>query len=113
MAKTLLRKSWSDLDQADLRLLLQERIGRPGQYDGDENVIHLPLAREQCRVSLTYKGAKIIAIEPGAAFDGSEWDQICAEIEGPILIGLGRVGREISFCTHQVSGSWRGERSGV
>jgi len=102
MAKNLLRESWSDLDQADLRLLLQERIGRFGQYDNDENVIHLPLAREQCRVSLTYKGAKIVAIEPGAAFDGNEWDQICAEIEGPILRGRGRVGREISFCTHQV-----------
>jgi hypothetical protein len=70
MAENLLRDSWSDLDQADLRLLLKERIGSPGQYDGDdENVIHLPLAREQCRVSLTYKGAKIIAIEPGPAFD--------------------------------------------
>jgi hypothetical protein len=113
MAKNLLRESWSDLDQADLRLLFQERIGRPGQYDGDDNVIHLPLAREQCRVSLTYKGAEIVAIEPGSAFDGNEWDQICAEIEGPILIGRGRVGREISFCTHQASGSWRGERSGV
>ena len=35
MAENLLRDSWADLDQADLRLLLQERIGRPGQYDGD------------------------------------------------------------------------------
>ncbi len=38
MAENLLRDSWADLDQADLRLLLQEQIGRPGQYDGDENV---------------------------------------------------------------------------
>jgi hypothetical protein len=28
----------------------------------------LPLAREQCQVSLTYKGAKIIAIGRGALF---------------------------------------------
>ncbi len=82
MVENLLRESWSNLDQADLRLLLQERIGRPGQYDGDENVIHLPLAREQCRVSLTYKGAKIIAIEPGPAFDREQWDQLSAEIKG-------------------------------
>jgi hypothetical protein len=52
MAENLLHDSWSDLDQADFRLLLEERIGRPGQYDGDENVIHLPVARDHCRVSL-------------------------------------------------------------
>jgi hypothetical protein len=113
MAKNLLRDSWADLDQADLRLLLQEQIGRPGQYEGDENVIHLPLAREQCRVSLTYKGAKIVAIEPGLAFDRQEWDRICAEIEGPIMKGPLRVGRDISFNTKGVEGWWRGERSGV
>jgi hypothetical protein len=38
----------------------------------------VPLAREQCRVSLTYKGAKIVAIEPGLAFDRQEWDRIFA-----------------------------------
>jgi hypothetical protein len=48
IGENLLRDSWSERDQADLRLFLQERIGRPGQYDGDENMIHLPLAREQC-----------------------------------------------------------------
>jgi hypothetical protein len=114
MAENLLRDSWADLDQADLRLLLQERFGEPdGQYDGDENVIHLPRAHEQCRVSLTYEGAKIIAIEPGLAFDREEWDRICAEIEGPIMKGPLRVGRDISFNTKGVAGCWRGERSGV
>jgi hypothetical protein len=113
MAENLLRDSWADLDQADLRLLLQEQIGGPGQYDGDEDVIHLPLAREQCRVSLTYKGAKIVAIEPGRAFDRQEWDRICAEIEGSIMKGPLRVGRDISFNTKGVEGWWRGERSGV
>jgi hypothetical protein len=87
MAENLLRDSWADLDRADLRQLLEEQIRGPGQYDGDENVIHLPLAREQCRVSLTYRGAKIVAIEPGLAFDRQEWDRICAEIEGPIMKG--------------------------
>lgn len=113
MAENLLCDSWADLDQADLRLLFQERFGRPGQYKGDENVIHLPLAREECRVSLTYKGAKIVAIEPGLAFDRDEWDRICAEIEGPIMNGPLRVGRDISFNTKGVAGWWRGEWSGV
>jgi len=113
VAQNLLSDTWADLDQAELRLLLQERIGRPGQYDGNPDVLHLPLAREKCRVSLTYKGAKIAAIEPGAAFDRSEWERICAEIEGPILKGPRRVGREFSFSTFRVEGWWRGTRSGV
>jgi hypothetical protein len=113
VAQNLLRGTWVDLDQIDLRLLLEERVGRPGQYDGNLDVLHLPLAREKCRVSLTYKGTKIVAITPGAAFDRSEWEQICAEIEGPILQGPRRVGREFSFSTFRVEGWWRGTRSGV
>src|SRR6266851_3464588 len=113
VAQNLLRDTWADLDQADLRLLLRERIGRPGQYDGNLDVLHLPLAREKCRVSLTFKGTKIVAIEPGAAFDRLEWERICAEIEGPILKGPRRVGREFSFSTFRVEGWWRGVRSGV
>ena len=87
MTNNLLRETWADLDQADLRLLLRERIGDPGQYDGNPHVLHLPLAREKCRVSLTYKGAKIVAIEPGAAFDTVEWERICEEIEAFLLKG--------------------------
>jgi hypothetical protein len=115
MAENLLRDTWADLNREDLRLLLKERIGegRFGQYDGDENVIHLPLAREKCRVSLSCKGAKIVAIKPGTAFDRQEWNDICAEIEGPILKGPRKIGREFSFSTHRVDGWWRGERSRV
>ncbi len=69
-------------------------------------MIQLPLACEQCRVSLTYEGAKTIAIEPGPVFDHQEWDRICAEIEGPIMKGPPRVGRDIN-------GWWRGELSKV
>jgi hypothetical protein len=111
--QNLLRDTWADLDQSDLRLLLEERIGGPGQYDGSLDVLYLPLAREQCRVSLTYKGAKIVAIEPGAAFNSQKWEQICAEIETSILTGPQKVGREFSFSTFRVEGWWRGPRSGV
>jgi hypothetical protein len=113
MAENLLENTWADLDQADLRILLEERIGRPGQFDGDAHVLHLPLARERCRVSLTFKDAKIVSIKPGAAFDRSEWDRICAEIETSVLIGPLKVGREFSFNTFRVTGWWRGVRSGV
>ena len=113
MAENLLHSSWTDLDQVDLRILLRDRIGQPGQFDGNTDVLYLPLAREKCRVSLTYKGSRIIAIEPGEAFDRPEWDRICAEIETSILSGPRKVGREYSFNTFRVGGSWRGARSGV
>ncbi len=113
MTENLLSDTWSDLDQADLRLLLKARIGQPGQYDGDSNVLYIPLARDKCKVALTYKGTKIIAIRPGMAFDRSEWERICAEIEMSLLDGPRKVGRGISFNTFRVEGWWRGERSGV
>jgi hypothetical protein len=113
MAENLLRDTWADLDQADLRLLLKERIGGLGQRDVKSNVLHLPLAREKCRVSLTYKGSKIAAIEPGKAFDPSEWDDICKEIERSVLVGPQKVGRDLSFSTFRVEGWWHGAQSGV
>jgi hypothetical protein len=117
VADNLLRDTWADLDQADLRLLLKERIAEDGfshgQYDSDENMIHLPLAGEKCRISLTYKGAKIVAIRPGAVFDRQEWNNICAEVEGPILKGPRKIGREFSFSTHRADGWWRGKQSKV
>jgi hypothetical protein len=113
VSHNLLSGTWAGLDQTDLRLLLDERIGGPGQYDGRRNVLHLPLAREKCRVSLIYKGANIEAIQPGAAFDAAEWKSVAAEIEAAILRGPRRVGRDISFSTLSVEGWWRGGRSGV
>jgi hypothetical protein len=113
MAENLLRDRWADLDQADLRLLLDERIGGPGQYDGNPDVLYLPQAREKCRVSLTYEDSNIVTIEPGAAFDRAEWNRICQEIETSVLNGPQKVGRDISFSTFPVDGWWRGTRSGV
>jgi hypothetical protein len=111
--ENLLRDIRGDLDQADLRLLLHERIGAPGQYDGRANILHLPLGREKCRVSLKFSGAEIVAIAPGPAFDHAEWGRICNEIEESILNGSAKVGREISFNTFRVEGWWRGAQSGV
>jgi hypothetical protein len=116
MVANLLRDAWANLDQTDLRLLLQERFGRPGQTDrerDERDVLHLPLARDKCRVALVYEGTKIVAIEPGAAFDPAEWDRICAEIDGPILQGTRKIGREFSFSNLRVEGWWRGAQSGL
>lgn len=116
MAENLLRPNWASLDQHDLRLLLDARIGGPGQYDGradNPNKFYLPRAREACKLILTYKGAEIISIEAGPAFDSAQWEHICGEIQSAILVGPQKVGREYSFSTHRVRGSWGGARSGV
>lgn len=107
----LLRTTWTDLDSAELRILLDHRIGRPGQ--GQRSKLYLPLAGDRCRVVLTFRGKKIVAITPGPAFDAAEWEQVSGEIETTILAGPIKVGREFSFSSFRVQGSWCGESSGV
>jgi hypothetical protein len=116
MAQNLLRETWASLDSQELKLLLEKRIGGPGQFDGRDvnpDKFYLPLARASCRVALTYRNKKIVAVEPGAAFNASEWQKIADEIESAILVGPPKVGREYSFSSFRVIGSWRGEHSGV
>jgi hypothetical protein len=116
MAENLLRETWSNLDSQELRLLLNQRIGGSGQFDNlatNPNKLYLPLAGDACKIVLTFKGARIIAVEAGPAFDSVQWKTICDEIENTILVGQQKVGREYSFCSHRVEGSWRGARSGM
>src|SRR3984893_11099987 len=97
-----------------LRLLLRERFGPGvGQYDGDDDKLYLPLARAQSRIALTFKGSKIVAVEPGQAFDATEWQRVSEEVEHSILGGTSKTGRDYSFSLLPVQGSWRGRRSGV
>ena len=114
MTANLLSETWSNLDYFELRHLLDTRIGRPGQYDGmSTNKLYLPLADSSCRIVLTFRDKKIIAIEPGSAFDTAEWRQVSEEIEKSLLTGSLKIGREYSFSSFRVLGSWRGEHSGV
>ncbi len=116
MATNLLRPSWGRLDSHELRILLAHRVGQPGQYDGrvdSPNRLYLPLAGAQCRVVLTFCGRGIVSVEPGQGFDQSQWDAIANEIETSILTGPMMIGREFSFSSHRVQGSWHGPRSGV
>lgn len=115
MASNLLRETWTGLDSFELRLLLDARIGRPGQYDrsDNQNRFYLPLAGSACRVVLTFRDKKIFAVEPSPAFDAAEWTRIEAEIEESVLVGTQRVGREYSFSSFRVCGSWRGACSGI
>jgi hypothetical protein len=116
MTANLLRAEWTDVDSAELRLLLDKRIGGPGQYHGRSHhpdELYLPLAGSSCRIRLTFRGRQTVAIDPGPAFDAAEWGQVSEDIEKSILTGPLKVGREYSFSSFRVPGSWRGQCSGV
>ena len=84
MTENLLNDRWTDLDSAELRLLLDKRIGGPGQYHdrpNNPNLLYLPLAGASCRIKLTFHDKKIVGVEAGPAFDVDEWQQISEEIE--------------------------------
>ncbi len=71
MTANLLQTGWTDLDSAELRFILLELIGRPGQYhdrDSNPNTFYLPLADPSCPIKLTFGDRKqIVGIEPGPA----------------------------------------------
>lgn len=116
MATNLLSPNWGQLDSHELRILLANRIGQPGQYDdrkANSNRLYLPLAGAQCRVILTFCGREIATIEAGEGFDQSQWDLIVHEIETSVLTGPKVIGCEYSFAGHRVNGSWNGPHSGV
>ena len=116
MEANLLDEAWTDLDSHELRLLLNERIGGPGQYQDrakSPNSLHLPRAGSSCRIVLTFREKNVVAIESGPAFDVAQWEGVSEEIERSILAGPVKVGREYSFSSFRVAGSWRGGRSGV
>src|SRR5438093_8987931 len=106
MTTDLLQSGWTDIDSAELRFILLEHMGRPGQYDGRDsnpNTFYLPLAGSSCRIKLTFSDNKqIVAIEPGPAFDAAQWRQVVEEIE---RTGPYKVGRDCSFSCYRVPGS--------
>jgi len=112
MTTNILPASWSDFDPGELRYILFERIGRPGQYDGsDTNQFYLPQARKACQVKLLFSGGKqLVAIEPGPAFDADKWAQVVVDVE---CTCNRQFGRDVSFSSFNVAGSWLGTRSGV
>src|SRR5215212_10065820 len=114
MTTELLKTEWAEFDAAELKFILLKRIGEPGQYDGllgNRNTFYLPLAGPSCRIKLTFSANKeIVTIQPGPAFDVAQWEMVVEDIEGN---GRSRIGRECSFSSFRVDGSWRGMRSGI
>ncbi|HTU93077.1 MAG TPA: hypothetical protein VMF69_23555 [Gemmataceae bacterium] len=116
MGTNLLRPTWGQLDPHELRILLDNRIGRPGQYEclaTGQYRVYLPLAGPQCRIVLTYCDRQPTSIEAGPAFDAVQWDRIADDIETSVLAGSVKIGRDFSFSMYRVQGSWSGARSGV
>ena len=100
----------------ELRVVLEEHVGGPGQYDGaaeNPNRFYLPMADHTCRVVLTYRGNEIVAVEPSPTLKAGEWEQLNKAIETSLVSGPQKVGRDFSFSMYRVLGSWRGARSGV
>jgi hypothetical protein len=114
MTVNLFRDSWRNLDSAELRFILLECIGKPGQYhgrDSNPNTFYLPLAGSACKIKLRFSDSKQIdSIEPGPAFDAKQWEQVVEEIERTRPY---KIGRDCSFSSFRVTGSWQGKRSGV
>ena len=86
MTTNLLRAEWADhIDSSELRFILLEVLGKPGQYDSrvsNFNTFYLPLAGESCRVKLVFSdGKEIVSIEAGPAFDAALWEQVVQEVE--------------------------------
>jgi hypothetical protein len=95
--QNLLEPTWTDLDSDELRLLLREQFDHsPGQYDGDDGKLYLPVAGTQSRVALTYGGNKIATVESGMAFDPAEREGVRRSIEHSLLAGVPKIGRDLS-----------------
>ena len=116
-ALNLLPKKWANIDDPhELRILLDKHIGGPGQYDGrskNPDKFYLPLAGSACRIALTFQGKRIVAIDRGVSFDLADWRRVRQQIDKSLFDVSLKVGRDYSFSSFRVSGSWRGRRSGV
>jgi hypothetical protein len=114
--ENLFKPTWKELDVGEIMILLYEVIGPLGQYRDyakNPNTFYLPLADESCQIVLKFCGQEIKTIEKGPAFDLVKWERVQQEIDEFTQGVATKVGREVSFNPHRVTGSWRGERSGV
>jgi hypothetical protein len=114
MIANLFQNSWKRVPSGELTFLLQELLGGRGQYRDrtiNPRKFYLPLSGASCKVEVTYsKRKQVVEIVPGPAFNQADWERVVHEIESQ---GSMKVGRDISFSSFRVTGSWRGTNSGV
>lgn len=113
MERNLLKPEWAALEPDELRVLLENRIGGPGQITGEQSdsCFYLPLAGPNCQVALRFVGASISKVEPGPAFDAEQWARLSSDIDTLLHTAPSKVGRNIAFSGFRVTGWWRGEQS--
>ena len=109
--ENLILSTWSGLDSDELQVFLQERF-RTGQVPGDGSFA-MPLAGDQCKVNVRFRGREISQIAPGPALDAGEWEKLREEIERTLLTSTPKIGREITFSGYRVTGSWTGRSVSV
>jgi hypothetical protein len=115
-SRSLIDPTWREhLDLHELRILLHQRIGGPGQIEGADSAktLLIPEAGPKCQVKLLFNERGLRDVEKGPAFDHWRWSAISDEISGGLLKGTPKFGRDISFVTARVGGYWTGERSKI
>jgi hypothetical protein len=114
VSKSLWTDSIGRTDPHELRLILDHRIGQPGQYGGSDapsTRFYLPLAGTACEVVLIFSNDAIVGLETGPAFDESKWNDVLNDISALQSPPIRQIARQYSFCSFRVNGYWTGRRS--
>lgn len=115
-ATNLFLPEWRAIEQGELRVILEEIFGGPGQTDAlshGERKYFLPLAGAEARICISVEEKSITALEPGPALDAARWDKAATELGDAVNPRAFGVARAIAFSTRRVRGSWRGPESGL
>lgn len=113
---SLLAERWKQFDSNELQLLLGEQFDSHGQYDETRTGVTycLPSAGASCQIELDFSAdGKLKNIRCGQAFDSAKWERIKTKIDHAIEGGEIKIGRDYSFSSARVEGSWRGALSRV
>jgi hypothetical protein len=110
-----MRKNWAGIDSSDLRMILENRIGGPGQYSGgvtEKGPLYLPVF-ESARVAIRFKGNRVSEILPASHFDEVQWKAVSADLDALGATAPDSFGRDFAFSSYRVTGWWHGEKSRV
>jgi hypothetical protein len=77
----LFKPEWTSLESDDIRTLIENRIGRPGQINGSDKRLFLPVWGKQCRLILGFSSNQISKVNAGPAFDADQWEKICTTLD--------------------------------
>ena len=109
------RSEWVEINPDELRLLLEEHFGGCGQYSRNFRELYLPAKGLTCQLTLLFHKEKdcILRMKQGPAFDLGAWQQIREKINNLTCMGPEKIGRQFSFSSFRVNGSWLGKHSQI